>query len=57
MIKPIRNSYLQLLQYTTAAGMEYSGVRCFTVYHSHARRWFPARNWCVPVSTEVLKCT
>ena len=40
---------------TTAVSIKYSGGRYFTVYHSPVGRWFPMRNWCVPVGTEVIQ--
>lgn len=54
MIKPIHNSYLQLLQYNSAAGIGYLGVWCYAVYHRPVGRRFPARNWCVLKGTEVI---
>ena len=40
---------------TTAVSIKYSGGRYFTVYHSPVGRWFPRRNWCVPVGTVVIR--
>lgn len=54
MIKPIRDSYLQLLQYISAAGMKHLGGWYYAVYRSLVRRWFPVGNWCVLVGTEVI---
>lgn len=54
MIKSIRNPYLQLLQYTSAASIKYLGGWYYAVYSSPMRRWFPARNWCVLKGSEVI---
>ena len=38
MIKPIRNPYSQLLQYTSAAGIKYLGGWYYTIYLSPVKR-------------------
>lgn len=54
MIKSIRNPYLQLLQYTSAASIKYLGGWYYAVYRSPVRRWFLAGEWCVLVGTVVI---